>query len=136
MEENEENIPYLTASLKAMGHQWNKDVPPGESVDPEEFWRDEPGKAEGYANVYISKNEFYEPEGPPSWKQVIKPEILGWLNTNAGPRRAYGLDWYQNTQDYDWYVRGETKHQGRCTIQVCVRDLKIAMLLKLKFGGK
>jgi len=136
MEENEEDIPYLWSWSKTPKN-WNThlDLTPTEPVDPEEFWKDEPDKADGYANVYIPKDDFYEPDPEDKWVTQIKPGIKEWLDRNAGERRAFGLDWYQRPQDYDWYVRGETTHKGKGAIQVCVRDPKMAMFLKLKFGG-
>lgn len=106
---------------------------PEDRVDPSEFWRDEPDKAEGYANVYFPVDEFYEGD---HWNRYVKPDVEEWLNNNAGPRRCYGLDWYQNPQNYDWHVRGEVTRNGANAVQVCIRDLKVAMFLKLKFGGR
>lgn len=132
--ENEKDIPHLGA-WNNRPKNWNTylDLQPEETISPEEFWKDEPDKADGYANVYIPVEDFYDGE---AWVRYIRSDVEEWLNKNAGPRRCYGLDWYQNTQDYDWYVRGEVTRDRKRVVQVCIRDLKMAMFLKLKFGGK
>lgn len=132
--ENEADIPFL-GSWKETPKNWNAHLglTPTEAPDPEEFWKDEPDKADGYANVYLAIDDFYDGD---RWIRSIRKDVEEWLNKNAGPRRCYGLDWYQNPQDYDWHVRGDVHRNGKNMVQICVRDLKMAMFLKLKFGGK
>ena len=109
---------------------------PKDRVDPSEFWKDEPEKADGYANVYIPEDEFYAPREDWREKKTIEPSMLAWLNENAGPRRAYGLEFYQSPQDFDWSVRGDLGRDNEMVVQVCIRDLRAAMFLKLKYGGR
>lgn len=108
---------------------------PEDRVDPSEFWKDDPEKADGYANLFVSEEEFYSPRESYRDTKVIAPDMLAWLNENAGPRRAYGLEFYQNPQDFDWSVRGDLFRDKRTIVQICIRDLKAATLFKLKYGG-
>lgn len=136
--ENESDIPVL-GSWNKIPRDWNSYLgitftDQVEELDPEEFWKDEPDKADGYANVYIPFDDFYTPAGPCGY--LIKSDVEEYFNDHAGPRRCYSLDWYQNTMDYDWYVRGQLYRNDKKLVQVCIRDLKMAMLIKLTFGGK
>lgn len=107
---------------------------PEDQVDPSEFWQDEPGLAEGYANVYVNPAVVYD-QVASRWNDVLNPEFVEWFNQHVGDRRAFGLEWYQNLQSYDWYIRGMTTHNDKTVVQVCIRDLKAAMLFKLRYGG-
>jgi hypothetical protein len=103
-------------------------------ISPDTFWKDEEGIEEHYCNVYVAIDKV---KSSTVWYEDLDDNVIEWLNTNAGNRRAHGLEWYQNLEldRYDWSVRGTVRYKGQSCIQILIKDKRAAMMFKLSWGG-